>query len=124
VKKNKPTFVQQPLFGGMDPEPPKPEKDERLFLTIEGEGKNVTEKFVFLLRRLGLARAMKLCKGRDVYANKGQGQLLVDSKCGTPKRFYKKILEDGKSFFVYTQTDTRTKRAQLTRLSAAEWPNE
>jgi len=120
MKKNKIDFVQDDLFcGKAPPKPPKVEKDERLFLTIEGEGKNVTEKFVFLLRRLGLARAMKLCKERDVYANKSQGQWLVDSKCGTPKSFYKKILEDGKTFFVYTQTDTKTKKAQLAKLSAA-----
>lgn len=63
---------------------------------------------------------MKLCKVMDVYGNVQEGQPLVDTKWSVRKSYYKQNVENGKTFFICTNTDTKTKKAQLAKLSATK----
>ena len=82
-----------------------------------GRGDDQTEQLIYLVRKVGLAKAHKICRENAIYGIKKDGLLFVDVTAGKKDKRVRAAMEKGKTYYIYINLDYKTKQALLNKLA-------
>lgn len=120
---DKPSRTIPPRHASVPPTPPPmslSEGSDNATLTLgklRGLGHNQTEQMIWLLKQVGLKKACRLCREYGILANKKKGCHLVSRHLQTEAKYVHWEVEDGETYYIYTNLNRHQKQALLDELA-------
>lgn len=82
-----------------------------------GQGEDQTKQLIYLVRKVGLAKAHKICRENAIYGIKKEGLLFVDVTAGKKDDRVRAAMEKGKAYYIYINLSREAKQAFLDKLA-------